>query len=122
MKANHYQSYTPITTDLAEVLTWFNILANDQDFIIAPECKNRATLKKLLSSSFTHYWKVTGLQRKVNFKNLRKTYITRITDLIGEKAMFIKHGSDRTSIKHYLSKKEHISEMRNLTLYDISNW
>jgi hypothetical protein len=122
MKTTRYQSFTPITTDLAEVLTRFNLSANDQDYIIAPEYKNRATLKKLLSSSFTHYWRATGLQRKVTFKNLRKTYITRITDMIGEKAMFIKHGSEKTSIKHYLNKKELISEMRNLSLYDISNW
>ena len=45
-----------------------------------------------------------------------------MTDLLGEKAMFIKHGSDKTAIKHYLNRKELISETRNIKLYDTSNW
>ncbi len=117
-----YISYTPITKDLAEILTQFDVAANENEFIVAPEMTNRNTLKQLLTNAFSHYWKQTGSKKKVTFKNLRKTYITRITDLIGEKAMFIKHGNDKTSIKHYLDKKELISETRNLKLYDISNW
>lgn len=122
-KTNHYVSYTPITKDLAELLTEFDLSADENQYILAPEYTNRGTLKSLISRSFTHYWGKTGLTRKVTFKNLRKTYITRITDLIGEKALFIKHGkNDKTAIKHYLDKKELISETRNLKLYDTTSW
>ncbi len=121
-KTSVYQSYTPITRDLAEVLTQFDISSDPDQYIVAPEYQNRDTLKKLISGAFSHYWKFTGINRKVTFKNLRKTYITRMTDLLGEKAMFIKHGSDRTAIKHYLNKKELISSTRNIELFNIKEW
>jgi hypothetical protein len=95
----------PITTDLAELLVEFN-MTNSEDYIIVPEQGNRSTLKKFISKAFTRYWKVTGLKRKVSFKNLRKTYVTRVTRIIDEQALFVKHNEDKTAIRHYLSKKE----------------
>jgi integrase len=120
-KAEHYFSYTPITADLAELLIEFN-MTGPEDFIIVPEIKNRENLKKFISRAFTHYWKVTGLKRKVSFKHLRKTYVTRMASLIGEKALFIKHGEDKTAIKHYLNKKEILDQTKNVKLYEISDW
>lgn len=120
-KADHYFSYTPITADLAELLVEFNI-SNPEEYIIVPEIKNRDNLKKFISKAFTHYWKVTGLKRKVTFKHLRKTYVTRMASLIGEKALYIKHGEDKTAIKHYLNKKEILDQTQNVKLYEISGW
>lgn len=120
-KADHYFSYTPITADLAELLLEFDI-SNPEEYIIVPEIKNRDNLKKFISKAFTHYWKVTGLKRKVTFKHLRKTYVTRMASLIGEKALFIKHGEDKTAIKHYLNKKEILEQTQNVKLYEITEW
>jgi integrase len=120
-KADHYFSYTPITADLAELLVEFD-MTNPEDYIIVPEFKNRDNLKKFISKSFTHYWKVTGLKRKVTFKHLRKTYVTRMASLIGEKALYIQHGEDKTAIKHYLNKKEILDQTQNVKLYEISGW
>lgn len=115
-KADDYYSYTPITVDLAELLLEFK-LTDQEAYIVIPELKNRKTLKLFISKAFTHFWKVTGLKRKVTFKNLRKTYVTRLTSIIGEKALFVKHNEDKTAIKHYLDKKELLEQTKNVRLY-----
>lgn len=120
-KSNNYYSYTPITADLAELLVEFN-MTDPNDFIIVPEQTSRASLKKFISKAFTHYWRLTGLKRKVSFKNLRKTYVTRLTSLIGEQALFVKHNEDKTAIKAYLNKQELLEKTKDVKLYEISGW
>ena len=120
-KVDHYYSYTPITADLAELLVKFN-MTDPEDYIVVPERKSRKKLKEIISKAFSHYWRVTGLKRKVTFKNLRKTYVTRLASLIGEKALYVKHNQDKTAIKHYLNKKELLDKTRNVRLYEISEW
>lgn len=120
-KVDSYYSYTPITADLAQLLLQFD--TTDQGgYIVEPGITNRNTLKKFISKAFTHYWRVTGLKRKVSFKNFRKTYVTRLTAAIGEKALFVKHNEDKTATKHYLKMQELLKETKDTVLYDISNW
>lgn len=115
-KTDNYYSYTPITSDLSELLVEFEM--NDMEgYIVVPEQSGRASLKNFISKAFTHFWRLTGLKRKVSFKNLRKTYVTRLTEVIGEKAMFVKHNDDKTAIKHYLNKKELLDKTKNVRLY-----
>lgn len=120
-KVDKYYSYTPITADLAELLLRFEMTGEDA-YIVAPEFENRYSLKKFVSKAFTHFWRVTGLKGNVSFKTLRKTYETRLTSVIGSKAMFVKHNSDKTAIKHYLDKKELLEAAKDVRLYDISSW
>ena len=120
-KVESYYSYTPITADLAELLAEFK-MASPDDYIVVPEYTSRINLKKFISKAFTHYWRVTGIRRQVSFKTLRKTYLTRLTSLIGEKAMFVKHNEDKTAIKHYLKKTELLEQTKDVRLYDISLW
>jgi hypothetical protein len=120
-KVDKYYSYTPITADLAELLLRFEMTGED-DYIVTPETANRDSLKKFISKAFTHYWRVTGLKRDVSFKTLRKTYETRLTAAIGSKAMFVKHNSDKTAIKHYLGKKELLESTKDVRLYNINSW
>ncbi|PZR31612.1 MAG: hypothetical protein DI538_20745 [Azospira oryzae] len=116
-KASHYYSYTPITADLAELLLEFPV-TNPEDYIVVPQLKGRASLKLFISKAFTHFWKKAGLTRKVTFKNLRKTYITRLTAIIGEKALYVKHNEDKTAVKHYLQKKELLDATKDVRLYE----
>jgi integrase len=120
-KVDKYYSYTPITADLAELLLQFEMTAEDA-YIVAPEYGSRYSLKKFISKAFTHYWRVTGLKREVSFKTLRKTYETRLTEAIGSKAMFVKHSSDKTAIRHYIGRKELLEATKDIRLYDISGW
>lgn len=94
---------TPITADLAEILDLFERGAPG-DYVVEPEIENRETLKEFISKAFTHFWGKAGLKRKATFKSLRKTYVTQLTKNIGEKALFVKHGSIMTAVKHYLAQ------------------
>lgn len=120
-KVDKNYSYTPITADLAELLLQFEMTSPD-DYIVVPEHVSRYSLKKFISKAFTHYWRVTGLKRDVSFKTLRKTYETRLTSAIGAKAMFVKHKTDKTAIKHYLAKKELLESTKDVRLYNITSW
>lgn len=115
-----YISYTPITQDLAELLISLNIKDNPEGYLIAPEFENRTTLKKFVSKAFTHYKRVSGIKGDVSFKNLRKTYITRMWELLGEKASSIKHTNDKTALKHYLDQKAIVSTVKNVRVFNIN--
>lgn len=120
-KSDNYYSYTPITADLAELLVEFK-MTDPEGYIVVPSHKGRSSLKKFVSKAFTHFWRKTGLKRKVSFKTLRKTYVTRLASLIGEQALYVKHNEDKTAIKHYLNKKELLEKTQNIKLYEISSW
>ena len=59
------------------------------------------------------------IKKNVTFKHLRKTYITKMVDLIGEKAKLIKHTNDTTVIKHYLAEKEILEDLRNVEMFKL---
>lgn len=120
-KVDKNYSYTPITADLADLLLQFE-MTSENDYIVMPEHESRYTLKKFISKAFTHFWRVTGLKRDVSFKTLRKTYETRLVAAIGEKAMFVKHKSDKTAMKHYLGKKELLESTKDIHLYNTTTW
>jgi integrase len=121
-KEQSYYSYTPITIDLAQLLLEFDSTTDPEGYIVEPGMANRTTLKQFISKAFTHFWKVSGLKRKVSFKTLRKTYITRLTAVIGEKALFVKHNDDKTATKHYLKMQELLKQTKDTRLYDTANW
>lgn len=120
---NKFISHTPITKDLAEILIELDIDKSEpDDYILAPEIVNRNTLKSFLSKSFSHFWSYTGSKKNVSFKHLRKTYITSMVNLLGEKGSLIKHTQVTTSIKNYLDKKELVKDAKDIKLYDVGNW
>jgi hypothetical protein len=85
----------------------YSLTCPDQDgYVIVLEMAKRVTLMKFIAKAFTQYWRITGLKRKVSFKEPPKNYETRLTAAIGEKAMFVKHTDDKAAIKHYLDKME----------------
>jgi integrase len=114
---DRYYSYAPITRDLADLLVQFEI-GEPEDYIILPEKKNRNTIKSLLTKSFTHFWSHTNNPKEVTFKNLRKTYATRMRELMGDKANKLKHTNEDTLLKHYIAEKELMEEYNVITLYD----
>lgn len=114
-----YISYTPITTDLAQMLLRLSSGGSQTDYLLVPEWSNRNTLKSFISKAFTHYWKVTGINKKVSFKNLRKTYITRIYELLGDKAQGIKHTKDSKVLGHYLNQQQIVSVLNDQRLFDL---
>ncbi len=117
---DHFFSYTPITTDLAELLLRLSVSRrSDNDYLLVPDVENRKTLANTASRAFSHYWALTGINKKVTFNHLRKTYITRVISLLGDKASKIKHVENSEAIKHYLNEKEIIKPLSKQALFQI---
>lgn len=89
------------------------------DYIFVPDHENRDTLKDTISKSFTHFWKQTGIQKVVSFKNLRKTHITRVIGLLGDKAKSIKHNNDKVAQDHYINELEILKPLKGRRLIDM---
>lgn len=56
--------------------------------------------------TFSHFWKQIS-DLPLTFRNLQKTYVTRIRMLLGEKSKALKiHKSYKVQIDHYLNQQE----------------
>ncbi len=63
-----------------------------------------STIEKAISRAFGHYIKQVT-DKPLQFKNLRKTYISHIVMVLGDKAkLFTGHSDDEVLMKHYISK------------------
>ena len=59
-----------------------------------------------MSKGFTHYWKQVDSDKKLQFRNLRKTYITRLNIYTNGQADSITgHAGQEVIMKHYQSPK-----------------
>jgi integrase len=114
MKKVDTGSIVPITQDLAELLAD----CRGDGYLIAPDHKNRDTLVNYLTTCFRHFWDVAELRPGMKFSHLRKTYITRINVLLGEKAQLLgNHKSLDIQIKHYIGKQEIQKQLLNTRLF-----
>ena len=74
-----YWKYIPINTDLMNLLNelGYDDKKQTDDFILFPEREVLTkTIMNDLSKGFTHYKKMANIDKKVSFKNLRKTYLS----------------------------------------------
>ena len=118
-KTNNYRTYVVITDDLMDLLIRLGIekyLGSD-NYIFVPEWENRKTLKEFMSKSFSHFWKTTGIQKEVSFRHLRKTYITQMMALLGDKAKNVKHTNDKTAAEYYIFEKEILKPLKGKRLF-----
>lgn len=109
----------PITSDLAGLLAELST-SSLEGYLIAPGYRNRDTLKSLGSKAFTHFWRKTGIDKKVSFKHLRKTYVTRLEAIeSGITANIGVHSQERTRVNHYVNKEAATNKLLDIKLYDI---
>jgi len=101
--------YIPITKSLKELIieNGYEIFKDTDTYLLAPEkTNNRETLKNQMSKGFSHYYNQLNTGRKLTFKCLRKTYITRLALSLGLNARVItRHSGEDVIIKHYLDEK-----------------
>lgn len=74
---------SPIIYELGLVLQklGYNKFKDTDRYIIAGDSKlKRDTLKEKMSKAFTHYYKQLGNEKNLQFRNLRKTYVTLINN------------------------------------------
>ena len=76
-------------------------------YVLAPnEIMKRKTMIDLISKAFTHYYNQLDTGKKIEFSDLRKTYISLLYKEFGDKARLItKHSGIEVMFKHYIDEK-----------------
>ena len=95
--------YSPVIKDLYDFLIriGYNNYKSTDRYIIAPECSyQRSTIKVEMSRSFSHYYKQLNTNKDIQFKHLRKTYITLLNNFTKGKAEVITGHSGQQIIMH----------------------
>lgn len=117
---NKYVKYVPITSSLNDLILECGYLSHqgtDKYIIPFPEGSNLSYVQDIISRSFTHYIKKVST-RKIEYKDLRKTYITAITMALGDKAkLFTGHSDDAVIKKHYLADSVLMAGLGNLNIF-----
>jgi integrase len=105
-KTEEYNKYVPINDDLFALLLDLGYEAKKKtnDYILFPERTVKAkTIMDVLSKSFSHYVKESGVQKDVSLKNLRKTYITLMYRVMGKsKGLLTSHSGEKVLKDHYI--------------------
>ncbi len=104
----------PITAGLLDLLYELGYVdyADSDLFLIDPFSKvTRRTMINQVSKSFSHYWKKLGSEKNLQLKHLRKTYISQLAKVYGNKASIItSHSTLDVMKKHYINQGV-VSEM-----------
>lgn len=114
--------YVPVTDELNDLLEriGYGKYKHTDKYILAPEEEmERNTIRKFFSRSFTHYYKQLHTGRNLNFKVLRKTYITQLTKFMGmDNAQLItKHSGTEVMKKHYIDQKTIAEAAKNFKMF-----
>jgi integrase len=114
-----YVRYIPVTKSLKRLLVELGYdqkKGTDAFVLEGDEDKSRAYLMELTTRSFTHFAAKAGVTG-LTIKNLRKTYITKLTMAMGDKArLFTGHQSSRVIEHHYLSKEYLASSLNDFDI------
>ena len=116
-----YIKYIPVTRSLKRLLTdiGYKKLKGSDSFIIdRPSTHEMRHLMDTMSRSFTHFIRQVT-DRKIQFKHLRKTYITAMAAKLGDKCgMFTGHSEDSTTLKdNYISSEYMASKLADLSIF-----
>jgi len=111
----------PVTSGLIKLLMDLNYESNkdsDSFLIGANEKSSRETLKLVVSKAFSLFWSHTGIDEKLNLKNLRKTYLTSLAQQFGDKASIISgHSSMDVLTKHYVNSEQIIKAANSFKVF-----
>ena len=105
-------TYIPVGEELFELLIDLKLEqnVNSDNYIIAPETKNRQNIEKYSSKYFTFFFKRLKRNYIRQLKHLRQTYITK-EDTFINRGISMQHSSYNTTSKHYIDRKEIAMQM-----------
>ncbi|MCE9537781.1 MAG: hypothetical protein K8R85_00990 [Bacteroidetes bacterium] len=116
-----YEKPIPITMSLQNLLIelGYEIKKNTDDYILERD-PNMSTkyLMNELTRGFAHFIKYVT-NRKIEFKDLRKTYISYLSLKLGDKTkMFTGHGDDQVIRDHYIAEAFIAANLSDFNLFD----
>lgn len=116
-----YQRYIPMTKSLKLLLIsmgYNNKKGSDEYILEREEGMNLQYFMDSLSRGFAHYFKQIS-DRGLHFKDLRKTYITRMTEQLGTSAkIFTGHSNDEVLKGHYIASEYTAAKLNDLELFE----
>jgi integrase len=102
--------FIPMTQELIDLLIEldFEKYKGSDNYLIAPDSLvTRKTMIDFVSKAYSHYWKKTGIDKPLQLKNLRKTFMTSLVDHFGDKANLVSdHEGMEVVKKYYLNKRQ----------------
>lgn len=112
--------HIPMTRSLKQLLITLGYnekKGNDAYIIERPKNILTITFMESLSRAFGHYIKLVS-DRELQFKDLRKTYITRLTQELGSNAkIFTGHSNDEVLKGHYIASEYTAAKLNDLNLF-----
>ena len=112
----------PITKSLKILLyrMGYESKKNRDEYIISPDRTKISTLGIMenLSKGFSHFYKQLNTGRELQFKNLRKTYLTYLNSaLSGDTKNLSSHANDDVLKKHYIDEKIIHKAVKDLNIF-----
>ncbi len=100
--------YIPINADLLDLLEKLGysdkIYSNEFLFYSERTVKSK-TIMDALSKAFTFYKDAVGIKKDISMRNLRKTYISWVHNVMGEKTgLLTSHSTYKVLTSHYIDK------------------
>jgi len=111
---NKKRFVVPVGDELKQVLLdlGYEKYKNTERYLIAPDCTRRKNLHKRISRMFTHFWRLTGIKKKLSLYSLRRTHITALEIATKGNAYLISGQSSNQLVQdHYINHKEIASEL-----------
>lgn len=104
--SGEFYKYIPINSDLFDLLMelGYEEKKTSNDFILCPDrYESTLTIMNTLSKSFTFYKNKAGIQKNISLKNLRKTYLSWVNQVMGSETRILSsHSTDKVLQEHYL--------------------
>lgn len=114
--------FIPVTKPLREILykLGYEQFKDTDKYVVATNEKStRKTLMDKVSKAFTHFWKKTEIDKKLQLKNLRKTYLTALANHFGDSANLISDHADMEILKkHYLNNKKIVEKASDFSVFN----
>lgn len=114
LKRQEVIRFIPMITELKELCDNLVKGRSDNDFLIAPDEKNRSNVTRILSSAFTHYWKLVSNRDDVTFYSLKNSYSTQAIKKFGTTNI---HQDINTTMKNYVNDIEIVKNQSGINLY-----
>ena len=114
----------PITKSLKKLLLRmkYEQMKGSQAYLLAPDRTKTSSDKimELLSKGFSHFYKQLNTGRTLQFKSLRKTYLTYLNATIsGDTKKLSSHTTDAVLQKHYIDDKVISKAIKELNIFNV---
>lgn len=114
----------PITKSLKKLLyrMGYENKKNSHEYLISPDRigTSTSTIMDNLSKGFSHYYKQLDTDRHLQFKSLRKTYLTYLNSTLSNDTKSLSsHTTNDVLQKHYIDERVVSKAIKELNIFDV---